>query len=75
MLYGMTKASLKHALEDAGRSIARTKMVNVRVTGEELARIEAAASVHGLAVATFVRAVVFAAIADLAGEKGGKAKH
>ena len=47
-------------------------MINVRVTHEELALIEAAAGVHGLAVATFMRVVVFAAIKDLAIEKGGR---
>lgn len=70
----MTKANLMRALEDAGRSSARSRMINVRVTSEELAQVEAAAGVHGLAVAPFVRAVVFAAIADLAGEKGGKCR-
>ena len=72
MLYGVTRANLVRALEEAKRSNARAKMINVRVTHEELALIEAAAGVHGLAVATFMRVVVFAAIKDLAIEKGGR---
>lgn len=70
MLYGMTNANLKRALEDAGRSVARTKMVNVRVTEAELAQLETAAGAHRLPVATFVRAVTFAALAELATKRG-----
>ncbi len=68
----MTTANLKRALEEAGRSTARDRMVNVRVTEAELAQLEAAAGAHGLPVATFVRAVVFAALWELDQEKRGK---
>ena len=68
----MTKANLMRALEDAGRGAPRTKMINLRVTGEELALIRAAAKVYGLSATTFLRAAVFSALAELTVGKGGK---
>ncbi len=65
----MTKQRLLDAIARERAGERRGRMLNIRLSADEWARLEAAASQHGLRPSPFARTLVFAALAEL--EEGG----
>jgi hypothetical protein len=73
----MTRETLLQALEAERLHPRREKMISIRFTAEELARLQAAARAHRVAAASLARLLILDGLAMLepvkAGEKRRKA--
>ena len=68
----MTGTRLRQALEREKRSLARSRILAVRMTEEDMARLASVAKAEGLAPATLARVLIMAGIEDLEGERPRK---
>lgn len=61
----MTRKKVLQAIEHERAEARRGRMLNMRLSASEYARLETAAKRHKLAVTPFARAVLFAALDEL----------